>query len=406
MNIFTDVDFIKRSLEADDFQLVYGVLYINAIYESDESDFYLNNHIVSLCKKQPTKVVQIAKAKRWIRLLNKVLENLNGLDCNSMIHIPHCMQYYWHIEETKEQYLMAISILEDFLDGNFLNMEYIDDYTLTDIPSIYEMFEKFGKLNKNKSILLSDYLRNEIGSYFSLKKSELDGTIETMVDKSIDRHIANIYDNLMNGKIEKELELSFKRTFGESVLEDCKIFNDKVISFYELNILTLDCIALLNGIDHPFTYSAVIKEEMYRRGLETKESYKTQWYEENLYCKLFTNRENIVNIKTVEVEEIETDEEPEEKRYKGYYKKRIGVLYYMLHDALRDDELLTKVVNYVLNRDYKPGSKNGNTPYKYINNIGSEVLNDFDRVDYIIEQLLRYNIPIPDEVQRNARKKK
>ena len=78
----------------------------------------------------------------------------------------------------------------------------------------------------------------------------------------------------------------------------------------------------------------------------------------------------------------------------------------MLHDALRDDELLTKVVNYVLNRDYKPGSKNGNTPYKYINNIGSEVLNDFDRVDYIIEQLLRYNIPIPDEVQRNARKKK
>ena len=404
MNVFTDNDFIKKTLENDDYQIVYGVLYIYAKYESDESDLYLNNHIVSLCKKQIPKVIQTAKVKRWIRLLNSILENLNQLDSDCMIHIPHCMQYFWHIEETKEQFRMTISILEDFFNGDFQNMEYIDDYTLADIPSIYEMFEEFGNLNKSKDNLLIDYLRSEIGSYFSIKKSELDGSVETMVDKSVVQHIATIYDNLLNDRVEMELKLSLKKTFGELFLDDPQFFNDRIIRFYELNILTLDCIALMNDINHPFTYNAIIKEEMFRRGLETKESYKTQWYEENLYNKLFTKRENIVTIKKVD-NEIETDEEPDEIRYKGYFKKRIGALYYMLHDALKNDELLTKVANYVLNQDYKPGSKNGNTAYKYINNIGSEVLNSYDRGDYIIQQLSSYYIPIPYVVRKNARKK-
>lgn len=403
MSTILDTDILKEPIEGVDYQLVYGLFYIYASYEDEEVDLYLNNHIVRLCKSFPTKVLQTAKVKRWLRLLNCIYGNLMTFENSTLVHIPHCNHYQHPISETKEQFLLVISILEDYLKANFSNMEYIDglDNELEIIPSLGEMFEWFCKSCKRScDRFFESFLRNELMSFFCIELKE-NGGCEYKMNNDIYSHLGIMYNGFKNKLYEEKLRESVESHLGE-VLNNKDSFIKSMIFFYVKNILLDDCKAKLLGLEHSFNYEDIIKEEMYRRRLLSDESAKTEWYEENMYHKVFGSD---VEVCIPLENETESDEEPEEIRYKGYFKKRIGTLYYMLHDALKNDELLTKVANYVLNQDYKPGSKNGNTAYKYINNIGSEVLNSYDRVDYIIEQLSRYEIPIPDEVIKNARKK-
>ena len=107
---------------------------------------------------------------------------------------------------------------------------------------------------------------------------------------------------------------------------------------------------------------------------------------------------NAVQPRIVPPIEEDINENNEIVRYRGYDIKRIGVIYYMLYDALKDNqELLIKVANYVIDKDYIARNRANNAAYKYIHNPSFLIDKDW-KVEYICEQLKRYNIEIPCEL--------
>lgn len=140
--------------------------------------------------------------------------------------------------------------------------------------------------------------------------------------------------------------------------------------------------------------SYIIYDEMIRRGLKVNIS-PSDHYDENLYYKYFINSSK----PKISVIEEDIDIENEIVKYKGYDIKRIGVLYYMLRDVLKDNqELLIKVANYVIDKDYILQNKANNAAYKYIHS-PSLLVDKGWKIEYICQQLERYNIEIPDELK-------
>ena len=140
--------------------------------------------------------------------------------------------------------------------------------------------------------------------------------------------------------------------------------------------------------------SYIIYDEMIRRGLKVNIS-PSEHYDENLYYKYFINSSK----PKINVIEEDIDIENEIIKYKGYDIKRIGVLYYMLRDVLKDNqELLIKVANYVIDKDYILQNRANNAAYKYIHSPSLLVDKDW-KIEYICQQLERYNIEIPDELK-------
>lgn len=140
--------------------------------------------------------------------------------------------------------------------------------------------------------------------------------------------------------------------------------------------------------------SYIIYDEMIRRGLKVNVS-QSEHYDKNLYYKYFINSSK----PKINVIEEDIDIENEIIKYKGYDIKRIGVLYYMLRDVLKDNqELLIKVANYVIDKDYILQNRANNAAYKYIHSPSLLVDKDW-KIEYICQQLKRYNIEIPDELK-------
>ena len=140
--------------------------------------------------------------------------------------------------------------------------------------------------------------------------------------------------------------------------------------------------------------SYIIYDEMLRRGLKVNVS-QSEHYDENLYYKYFINSSK----PKINVIEEDIDIENEIVKYKGYDIKRIGVLYYMLRDVLKDNqELLIKVANYVIDKDYILQNRANNAAYKYIHS-PSLLVDKGWKIEYICQQLERYNIEIPDELK-------
>ena len=71
----------------------------------------------------------------------------------------------------------------------------------------------------------------------------------------------------------------------------------------------------------------------------------------------------------------------------------------MLRDVLKDNqELLIKVANYVIDKDYILQNRANNAAYKYIHS-PSLLVDKGWKIEYICQQLERYNIEIPDELK-------
>ena len=140
--------------------------------------------------------------------------------------------------------------------------------------------------------------------------------------------------------------------------------------------------------------SYIIYDEMIRRGLKVSIS-PSDHYDENLYYKYFINSSK----PKINVIEEDIDIENEIIKYKGYDIKRIGVLYYMLRDVLKDNqELLIKVANYVIDKDYILQNRANNAAYKYIHS-PSLLIDKEWKIEYICQQLERYGIEIPNELK-------
>lgn len=140
--------------------------------------------------------------------------------------------------------------------------------------------------------------------------------------------------------------------------------------------------------------SYIIYDEMIRRGLKVNIS-PSEHYDENLYYKYFINSSK----PKINVIEEDIDIENEIIKYKGYDIKRIGVLYYMLRDVLKDNqELLIKVANYVIDKDYILQNRANNAAYKYIHS-PSLLIDKEWKIEYICQQLERYGIEIPSELK-------
>lgn len=162
-----------------------------------------------------------------------------------------------------------------------------------------------------------------------------------------------------------------------------------------------DCFADL-GIDIIATTGGALDEEdildeMRRRGLRLPNgtSYRIQ-RDKNYYYEYYTDSEQ--SDKRRFFKEKRGDDEDRIIEVKESDIKRIGVIYYMLKDALKDNqELLVKVANYVLGKDYNPNLRANNSAYKYIHN-PALLINKAEKVEYIKKQLVRYNIEIPEEL--------
>ena len=149
---------------------------------------------------------------------------------------------------------------------------------------------------------------------------------------------------------------------------------------------------IFEGINVEDSY--IIYDEMIRRGLKINVS-QSEHYDENLYYKYFINSSK----PKINVIEEDIDIENEIIKYKGYDIKRIGVLYYMLRDVLKDNqELLIKVANYVIDKDYILQNRANNAAYKYIHS-PSLLVDKGWKIEYICQQLERYGIEIPNELK-------
>lgn len=149
---------------------------------------------------------------------------------------------------------------------------------------------------------------------------------------------------------------------------------------------------IFEGVDIEDSY--VIYDEMIRRGLKVNIS-QSEHYDENLYYKYFINSSK----PKINVIEEDIDIENEIIKYKGYDIKRIAVLYYMLRDVLKDNqELLIKVANYVIDKDYILQNRANNAAYKYIHSPSLLVDKEW-KIEYICQQLVRYGIEIPSELK-------
>ena len=138
----------------------------------------------------------------------------------------------------------------------------------------------------------------------------------------------------------------------------------------------------------------IVTDEMLRRKLEVENlSFITNIqpsgkYNENLYRKHFIG-ESLSPFNTQK--SVKTDDLPLTAQ------NRIGVLYYMLNGKI-DTDLLVKVGNFMLNKDYDVKKRANNAVYNYIhkpNGFTSKI----DRAKYIISQLERYEIAIPKELE-------
>jgi hypothetical protein len=137
--------------------------------------------------------------------------------------------------------------------------------------------------------------------------------------------------------------------------------------------------------------TSIITDEMIRRNLTYPGIKKSDRYEENRYYTTF--------IGEVTTPENTTNADENETPLKVTDLRRIGVLYYMLYDLLKNDtNLLVKVAAYVTGKDYDEGNKANSTAYTYIHHPDKFYLKA-DNKDYIIEQLRRYSIAIPEELE-------
>ena len=71
----------------------------------------------------------------------------------------------------------------------------------------------------------------------------------------------------------------------------------------------------------------------------------------------------------------------------------------MLYELLKNDtNLLVKVAAYVTGKDYDESNKANSTAYNYVHHPDKFCLKA-DNKDYIIKQLRRYSIAIPEELK-------
>lgn len=152
---------------------------------------------------------------------------------------------------------------------------------------------------------------------------------------------------------------------------------------------------IFEGMDSTDSY--IVYDEMIRRGLNVDKRVisPSEHYNDNLYYKRFIGatkpKMNIIE------DYSETDYEV--VKYKGYDIERIGVIYYMLRDALKDNqELLIKVANYAIDKDYILQNRANNAAYKYIHT-PTLLIDKVQKIEKICKQLERYGIEIPNELQ-------
>lgn len=138
----------------------------------------------------------------------------------------------------------------------------------------------------------------------------------------------------------------------------------------------------------------MIYDEMCMRGL-CFEPKNENYMENNQYRKYLLGGK----IKRDFTYVVDEDDNFEEVVLKRKDFQILGPIYYMLRDALSDnEELLIKVASFAANSKFDINSKAKTTAYKYFRSPDSFFLNKIDKVQYIREQLDKYGCNIPDEL--------
>lgn len=145
----------------------------------------------------------------------------------------------------------------------------------------------------------------------------------------------------------------------------------------------------MNSVDPDMIY-----DEMCTRGLWF-ESKNENYRENNQYRKHLLGGK----IKREFTYVVDEDSEFEEVVVKRKEFQVLGPIFYMLKDALGDnEELLVKVASFAANSKFDKNSKANTTAYKYFRSPENFFLNKIDKIQYIRQQLDKYGCCIPDEL--------
>jgi hypothetical protein len=155
-------------------------------------------------------------------------------------------------------------------------------------------------------------------------------------------------------------------------------------------ILNVEVKAIVNKNNEDIDVS-IITDEIIRRNIKYPGIKKSDKYDENRYYSTFIGEATTQTNATL-------PEDDDDSPVKITVLRRIGVLYYMLHDLLRNDiNRLVKVAAYVTDKDYDENNKANSTAYTYIHH-PEKFSSKTDNKNYIKEQLRRYSIDIPSDL--------
>lgn len=211
----------------------------------------------------------------------------------------------------------------------------------------------------------------------------------------------NIYDYELNKILDGfRLEFSILNELLLNNFKELKLIDSCIDDCFPICSLE-DCFADL-GMDIETSTAHILHEEdildeMRRRKLRLPKGVSPDIQnDKNYYYEYYTDSEQ--SDKRRFFKEMSIGEEDKIIEVRESDIKRIGAIYYMLKDVLKDNqELLVKVTNYVLGKDYNPSLRANNSAYKYIHN-PALLINKAEKVEYIKKQLVRYNIEVPEEL--------
>lgn len=298
-HFITDTDFVKPYFweQKDIYNIVYGPLFLASI-----DDIAIYNMVISICKSLGTKIWKRIRVRQYIECISSILKKLKEVKDmydNVVVSIPF-LSYEYSLDKTIHIYTQSISVLNELLDSDFVELELLDlegNMELYPIPSMENLFEE-----------LRDWI-------------------------------------------------------GEGSLE---------------------------GYDYMDEY--IVTDEMHRRGLHVNVN-RSPDFDKEIYREVFIGEK--LNFSQKESLQIKDNDEG---NLPLTAQNRIGVLYYMLNGKI-DTDLLIKVGNFILNKDYDIKKRANNAVYNYIHKPNG-FTGKIDKVKYIISQLERYEIAVPKELEK------
>ena len=389
-----------------------------------ELDFGLDYHYViqvKLCKKQ--------KVLLECLIIIAYICTKTGMDKSS--HSNEIAELQASIESFKKMYNNMKYIIDtDFIPSKFYShTAYQDLYQLV-YGILYGDSPNFDKVY-NTIVLLTQRQGSDILKKVKLEmwKRELSTTIKnlemyknaneivivrisfTYYEETLETtlNLLNFANNTIGVMLQSDLDdLTLQDVKDEKsfpIPSMYKLFSDYYISYRNWSELILDEDAC--DVDEELSrIEKIYVDEVIRRGLylqrEETEDYP---FSRNTPSEFYSNR-NL--FKELEIDRINSisptitafDVTSEPTIDNSSLKDKAGVIYYMLKDVVKDDDLIITLINFVNDRIYNKDKRKGNSDSvkRYVYSFRKKEVT-YNTAEYVKDVLSSYDLEIPEELK-------